>query len=146
MTNLGFVAPSSSHQGDLADAKAGRPASARPVGASSALPAPAVPGTDAPAEKLAEKEEPKEAVTPKVEATKTEPSTAVKTEPVGVTPGDVKPEAVINSSTHRAAHARLQRRMQSLANEAECPNAVKLWSGSRKEGPLLPNNVFVLKF
>ena len=38
----------------------------------------------------------------------------------------------INSSTHRAAHARLARRMSSLS-EAECPNMHKLWSGSRKD-------------
>ena len=136
MTNLGFAPPSSSQEGDLANAKAGLPASARPVAPSSA--APAKPSTVAPAAAKSEKDEPKEALVPKLDA-KTEPSTAEPRPAPAQAEPTVKPE-VVNSSTHRAAHARLQRRMHSLANEAECPNAVKLWSGSRKEGPV-PNNV-----
>lgn len=40
-------------------------------------------------------------------------------------------EGVINSSTHRAAHARLTRKMNSMTTE--CPNMQKLWSGTRKD-------------
>ena len=43
--------------------------------------------------------------------------------------------AVINSSTHRAAHARLQRKMGSLT-EAEAPNMHRLFNGSRKDWSL----------
>ena len=39
---------------------------------------------------------------------------------------------VVNSSTHRAAHARLVRKMDGLT-ETECPNMQKLWSGTRKD-------------
>ena len=38
----------------------------------------------------------------------------------------------VNSATHRAAHARLTRRMEKL-DPAQFPNMCKLWSGSRKE-------------
>ena len=39
---------------------------------------------------------------------------------------------VVNSSTHRASHARLARRMASMS-EADAPNMAKLWSGNRKD-------------
>ena len=42
-------------------------------------------------------------------------------------------EEAINSSTHRAAHARLARRMSSC-DVAKFPQMAKLWSGSRKDG------------
>lgn len=77
------------------------------------------------------------------------PTTPAPTEPVDVKPaftpipnkGDPAPpadpaapnEEMINSSTHRAAHARLARRM-SAADVAKFPQMVKLWSGSRKDG------------
>ena len=41
-------------------------------------------------------------------------------------------DGLINSSTHRQSHARLTRRMAAI-NEADCPNMVKLWNGSRKD-------------
>ena len=41
-------------------------------------------------------------------------------------------EPTINSSTCRAAHARLSRRMQSMS-ATEAPNMHKLWSGGRKD-------------
>ena len=40
--------------------------------------------------------------------------------------------AAVNSLTHRAAHARLTRKMNSI-NEADFPHVAKLWSGSRKD-------------
>lgn len=42
------------------------------------------------------------------------------------------PDQPITSSSHRAAHARLTRKMAGLS-EAECPNMAKLWAGSRKD-------------
>lgn len=38
----------------------------------------------------------------------------------------------INSSTHRAEHARLTRRMASI-DVAKYPQMARLWAGSRKE-------------
>ena len=59
----------------------------------------------------------------KVEAsTKTSPS-SVAAEP------EEKP---INSASHRAAHARLTRKMQSL-DTAQFPQMAKLWNGGRKD-------------
>ena len=47
-----------------------------------------------------------------------------------------KPDApdpqIVNSSTHRAAHARLSRRMSSC-DTCDCPNMQRLWSGTRKD-------------
>ena len=52
----------------------------------------------------------------------------------GKTAGPAAPKEVdvVNSSTHRAAHARLARRMASMP-EAECPNMTRLWNGTRKD-------------
>lgn len=50
-------------------------------------------------------------------------------------PTSVAPESgdsAVNSSTHRAAHARLNRRMSSI-DPAKFPHMCKLWSGSRKD-------------
>ena len=48
-------------------------------------------------------------------------------------PTSVAPEnELINSSTHRAAHARLNRRMASI-DPTKFPQMCKLWSGSRKD-------------
>lgn len=57
--------------------------------------------------------------------------------PMPSAPADtVAPEVVqINSSTHRAAHARLVRKMQSLG-EVEAPNMTRLFNGTRKDGCL----------
>ena len=71
---------------------------------------------------------------------KTEPaaggaSHAVKAEPEHppAPPGkDTAEETDVNSSTHRAAHARLSRRMEKL-DEVQFPNIAKLWAGGRKE-------------
>ena len=68
-------------------------------------------------------------------------STPAEETPADATPDETPPveaeadtssQVVINSSTHRAAHARLARRMASLG-DAECPNMSKLWAGSRKD-------------
>ena len=47
-------------------------------------------------------------------------------------PSNPTDTSVVNSSTHRAAHARLCRKMNGLS-ETECPNMQKLWSGTRKD-------------
>ena len=53
-------------------------------------------------------------------------------------PMDKKPEldktsdAMINSSSHRASHARLTRKMQGL-DPAKFPHMCKLWQGGRKD-------------
>ena len=57
---------------------------------------------------------------------------------------------LINSSTHRAAHARLARRMAALT-PGECPNMVRLWEGTRKDPTKLfffqtKNNIFSARF
>ena len=53
---------------------------------------------------------------------------------VPVEPKPTAPEEpqTINSSTHRAAHARLVRRMGS-EDVIDCPNMQRLWNGSRKD-------------
>ena len=45
---------------------------------------------------------------------------------------DEATEDEINSSTHRAAHARLNRRMEKL-DPATFPQMSKLWNGTRKD-------------
>lgn len=50
--------------------------------------------------------------------------------PTSVAPETSDPS--INSSTHRAAHARLNRRMSSI-DPAKFPHMCKLWSGNRKD-------------
>ena len=67
------------------------------------------------------------------------PSSSV---PASSKPGDAKPAAapagttqdlgLINSPTHRAARARLARRMAALT-PGECPNMARLWEGTRKD-------------
>lgn len=90
------------------DAFSGKPSSSRPAGTES---------------KQAVIEKPAYTPIPKVD----EPTPTPKDVPV---PGE---EDLVNSSTHRAAHARLSRRM-SAADAAKFPHMCKLWQGSRKEG------------
>eukprot|EP00435_Cladocopium_sp_Y103_P017753 s4024_g4.t1 len=134
MAKLGFIAPDLLTGGqELQDAQDGRPAPARPAGATPAstpaTPSPAVSAVGAPAA-------PAPASAPAAPAAPAgcalaEPAAPAPSAPAA--PAAPAGEQVINSSTHRAAHARLARRMQALG-EAECPNMVKLWSGSRKDG------------
>ena len=68
--------------------------------------------------------------------------TAPKDEPM--TPAPVVPSVpaappLINSSTHRASHARLVRKMSSLG-EMEAPNMTRLFNGTRKDWCLIQKN------
>ena len=130
--------------GDRDDAEAGRPAPSRPQPALTIPPALAAPHAETPAVN------PKSESTPAAPPAET-PAVNPKSESMPPPPvpskdagdggnGDdsaslaVQPEEVINSSTHRQAHARLGRRMQSLG-PADCPQMQQLWNGSRKDIP-----------
>lgn len=106
----------------VSDAMDGKPAPSAPTGASLPAAPPATP-------RVEEKRQPAEVA--KVE-TPPPKKVAFTPDPPAETPDPNASAEVVNSSTHRAAHARLVRKMQSL-NEAECPNMQKLWSGSRKD-------------
>ena len=78
---------------------------------------------------------------PPAKLTKTGPAAADASTPAIKAEPDAPPaprpdtppvDAEVNSSTHRAAHARLARRMEKL-DPAQFPNGAKLWSGGRKE-------------
>lgn len=76
-----------------------------------------------------ESKEPAEKPTEKVAEKATEKPTETPPQiPMG---GRLEP-ADVNSSTHRAAHARLTRRMQTL-DPAAFPHMTKLWAGNRKD-------------
>ncbi len=62
-------------------------------------------------------------------------------DPVFESPVPEAPAHTINSSSHRAAHARLSRKMASLS-EVDCPNMHKLWAGSRKDPVLVKPVLF----
>ncbi len=122
MANLGFVFKP---DGDLSAAAAGHPASSRPG------------GTKPKESKLETKIEVK-TIEPKHEKAEIDPKAPkIETPPADVkhepAPSEVTAPLAINSNTHRASHARLARRMQSMG-EAECPNMQKLWNGTRKDG------------
>ncbi len=68
---------------------------------------------------------------PIIPTASTTPTPSSETPAPGSADGALRPP-VINSSTHRAAHARLQRKMGSLT-EAEAPNMHRLFNGSRKD-------------
>lgn len=139
---LNHLAPGPS---DLELAHEGKPSSARPVGplTASAVPAttsvpvsaPAtsvrVTGMPAPASVPATAPPPAPATSPPTPATVPKAPAAAPEHPPEHPPA---PEAAgaINSSSHRAAHARLARRMASLST-GEAPNMQKLWAGSRKD-------------
>ena len=118
---MGTVAPVD----ELAKAQHGLPASSKPM--------PAAPMTlAAPATATAKPH-------PATPAATASPTTAAPvpadpaTPPAAVPTAPAEPaEQVVNSSTHRAAHARLARRMASMT-EADAPNMAKLWSGNRKD-------------
>ena len=65
-----------------------------------------------------------------------------KAEPKAKLEAKAKVEA-INSATHRAAHARLVRKMEKL-DVAIFPQVAKLWSGSRKDSGAEQSLVFFL--
>ena len=109
--------------GETDDAEAGRPAPSRPKPALTIPPAPAA----SPAE------------TPTVDRKSESMPPPPVPKAAGGDAGDggsleAPAEEVINSSTHRQAHARLGRRMQSLG-PADCPQMQQLWNGSRKDTP-----------
>lgn len=92
---------------EVRNAVAGLPSSSKP--ASPVTPSPPPP-VESPVEPLAETKPAKPAFTPLPE----------------------KPAGEVNSATHRAAHARLVRRMEKT-NPASFPNMTKLWNGNRKD-------------
>ena len=106
-------------------ARSGAPTSARPASTSARpdmTPAPAEPDL---AEKVAS--EPAKPAEKRVAPPKASPeANGEASEP---TPAE---EPMINSSTCRAAHPRLSRRMVSMS-ATEVPNMHKLWSGGRKD-------------
>ena len=116
------IPPVDTSDRELEDAKDGKPSSSVPkkvaptpevpTATKKVAPTPPVPTPEVPAEK---------SVTP------AEP---VPSAPTGVAPA--ADAAVVNSSTHRAAHARLVRKMQSLG-ETEAPNMTRLFNGTRKD-------------
>ena len=61
-----------------------------------------------------------------------EPVKEVKVPPMDKSVIETDGTAEVNSSTHRAAHARLTRRMSSL-DVSKFPQMARLWGGSRKE-------------
>lgn len=61
-----------------------------------------------------------------------EPPVETKPAKPAFTPLPEKPAGEVNSATHRAAHARLVRRMEKI-NPASFPNMTKLWNGNRKD-------------
>ena len=73
---------------------------------------------------------------PAKEAVKTELGRPAPVDPPPAVPCPAapteKPQGEINSSTHRAAHARLVRKMERC-DEAKFPHMAKLWQGSRKD-------------
>ena len=94
---------------EVKDAKAGLPSGSRP-GTTPTIP------VATPARSVTPVEPPRD------------PAPEVPTAPIPA----VEP-APVNTSTHRAAHARMVRKMQSMG-EADCPNMTKLFNGTRKDG------------
>lgn len=73
---------------------------------------------------------------------KTPPALSAPTSPAAPSAdGPGEPDGV-NSSTHRAAHARLSRRMEKL-DPAAFPHMAKLWAGGRKDPNQCLGNFFV---
>ena len=113
----------------MAEAQAGKPASSNPGKRPAEMAPPAAPPT-----KSAKTVDKKEKNDPKDEDPgKTSPATKPES-PDETSPGETE----VNSSTHRAAHARLVRRMERLP-VAEFPNMSRLWNGSRKETRYISN-------
>ena len=111
--NLSIPPVSGSECSELRDAETGKPA-------------PSAPKKVEPAVK---------SMSPAVPETKEEPAPPAKT-PAIVPSVPASPAVpvvpVVNSSTHRAAHARLVRKMASLG-ETEAPNMTRLFNGTRKD-------------
>lgn len=99
---------SHNEQPEVVRAKRGLPASSNPSPTSPA-PEPAVPHK-APVEK----------------------STSTPSDGSPPEAADPNPKDAVNSSTHRAAYARMSRKMQGLDPKA-FPHMAKLWSGGRKD-------------
>lgn len=113
------IPPVDTSDGELKDARDGKPSSSVPQRV-----APTTPLPPAPEVPVAKPVAPVEPVIPSAPAVA--PTTAV---------APAAEAAVVNSSTHRAAHARLVRKMQSLG-ETEAPNMTRLFNGTRKDGCL----------
>ena len=101
--------PPGDKSSELDDAKNGKPASSKPKAPEASTPS-----------------------TPAAPPAEPAPEAEAVPEPEPSVPETPEPPKEINSSTHRAAHARLARKMNGM-KEAECPQMQKLWSGSRKD-------------
>ena len=123
-------------------ARAGLPASSKP-GAKSAplidpprretMRFPSLPASTANGKPAAAKEVAKPEVEPTVPTVPArENQEVVETKPTDKSIIQDEGPGEINSSTHRAAHARLTRRMQTL-DVSKFPQMARLWGGSRKE-------------
>lgn len=110
---------------ELAEAEAGKPSGSRPGKRSTEMAPPAAPPTKSPKTVANQNEMSKAA---HGEPAPTSPVTTPATVPDETSTGETE----INSSTHRAAHARLVRRMEKLP-VADFHNMTRLWNGSRKE-------------
>ena len=111
LLNLG---PAGKDEKELRDAEDGKPAPARPKTRK--------PDPDMPPPPPPKKAKVVESAAPEPAAEPDEPDEAEE--------APTEPE--INSSTHRAAHARLVRRMEK-ANVADFPHMTRLWNGGRKD-------------
>lgn len=114
------IPPVDTSDGELKDALDGKPSSSVPQRV-----APTTPLPPAPEVPVAKPVAPVEPVIPSA--------------PAVVVPAADAALNVVNSSTHRAAHARLVRKMQSLG-ETEAPNMTRLFNGTRKDRCLTQNN------
>ena len=125
--NLAGGAPST----EFAKARRGEPASSKPTGAPPPKKDTMMPTDPPPLKPEDTKVDP--AVQAAILAAASPAPTAVDQTPSSTGQGEpAEPAEVINSSTHRAAHARLARRMGSM-EPTECPHMQRLWNGSRKD-------------
>ena len=112
------------------DAEKGLPAPSRPkkrTRSEKPVPTASAPPKVSPSVAPAPVEAPPAATSPSL----TSPNDSLAGGLSGENPEGVK-EPTINSSSHRAEHARLARRMERI-DPSEFPNMAKLWSGTRKD-------------
>ena len=121
---------------EWSDAKAGKPAPARPsrqASMSEAAPALSIAGGKSAGMTASPTPPPTPASTPaSIPTTAVSPVDPAVAPPVVPEGSEAPAETAINSLTHRAEYARLTRKMASV-DEADFPQIAKLWKGSRKE-------------
>ena len=128
VTNMQLDLPTT----DFVSALRGSSSSSRPIATAPVAPvAPVPPSVAAPkAHSLAAAPEAVAPPPPPVEPAPTPPPMEATTV-VPTPPSEESAVATINTSTHKAAHMRLKRRME--ADPAAFPGMSKLWNGSRQE-------------